>query len=167
MDNLPSLWLQQPLQTFASCTSSCHPPHTLIKKKSQQHPEFPSGLPSKYYPGPTLLDFSDRTRTGMFNMVWPLAKYYLKSEQITDKLCILKAPSFLLFFLPKHFVFIWHIFQSVRPDNFIQTAFLTSLAVGSWAGLKSAIGTRMLHSHGSNKNTTIAVRLSFNLTNLT
>jgi hypothetical protein len=42
--------------------------------KSQRHPEFPSGLPSKYYPGPMLLNFSDRTRTGVFNMVWPLTK---------------------------------------------------------------------------------------------
>ena len=58
------------------------------KKKSQQHPEFPSGLPSKYYPGPMLLDFSDRTRTGMFNMVWPLAKYSIKigthQQQISE-----------------------------------------------------------------------------------
>ena len=44
------------------------------KKASQQHQEFPSGLPSKYYPGPMLLNFSDRTRTGVFNMVWPLAR---------------------------------------------------------------------------------------------
>ena len=35
---------------------------------------FPSGLPSKYYPGPMLLNFSDRTRTGAFNMVWPLTR---------------------------------------------------------------------------------------------
>ena len=41
-------------------------------EKSQRHPEFPSGLPSKYYPGPTLLNYSDLTRTGVFNMVWPL-----------------------------------------------------------------------------------------------
>ena len=46
-----------------------------IKLKSQQHPVFPGGLPSKYYPGPTLLNFSDRTRTGAFNMVWPLAGF--------------------------------------------------------------------------------------------
>ena len=48
------------------------------KVKSQQHQEFPSGLPSKYYPGPMLLNFSDRTRTGVFNMVWPLAGYKAK-----------------------------------------------------------------------------------------
>ena len=54
-------------------------------KKSQQHQEFPSGLPSKYYPGPMLLNFSDRTRTGVFNMVWPLtskrAKYSLENNK--------------------------------------------------------------------------------------
>ena len=47
---------------------------TLLIKKSQQHPVFPSGLPSKYYPGPMLLNFSDQTRTGVFNMVWPLTR---------------------------------------------------------------------------------------------
>ena len=56
-------------------------------KKSQQHQEFPSGLPSKYYPGPMLLNFSDRTRTGVFNMVWPLtrnrAKYSLQIHKKT------------------------------------------------------------------------------------
>ena len=31
-----------------------------VQKGSQQHPEFPSGLPSKYYLGPMLLNFSDR-----------------------------------------------------------------------------------------------------------
>ncbi len=55
-------------------------------QKSQQHQEFPSGLPSKYYPGPMLLNFSDRTRTGVFNMVWPLtsnkAKYCLFKQNI-------------------------------------------------------------------------------------
>ena len=45
-----------------------------MKIKSQQHPVFPSGLPSKYYPGPMLLNFSDRMRTGVFNMVWPLTR---------------------------------------------------------------------------------------------
>ena len=28
-----------------------------------------NGLPSKYYPGPTLLNFGDLTRTGAFNVV--------------------------------------------------------------------------------------------------
>ena len=42
----------------------------MYKKGSQQHPEFPCGLPSKYYLGPMLLNFSDWTRTGVFNMEW-------------------------------------------------------------------------------------------------
>jgi hypothetical protein len=49
-------------------------------EKSQRHPEFPSGLPSKYYLGPMLLNFSDRTRTGVFNMVWPFAMKGLPIE---------------------------------------------------------------------------------------
>ncbi|KAG8233045.1 hypothetical protein J437_LFUL004266 [Ladona fulva] len=40
----------------------------------QQHPVFPGGHPSKYYPGPTMLNFGDRTRTGVFIVVWPLAR---------------------------------------------------------------------------------------------
>ena len=43
-------------------------------KKSQQHQEFPSGLPSRYYPGQMLLNFSDGTRTGVFNIVWPFTE---------------------------------------------------------------------------------------------
>ena len=38
-----------------------------IKDKSQQHPVFPGGYPSKYEPGSTLLNFEDRTRTGFFS----------------------------------------------------------------------------------------------------
>src|SRR5947208_15421293 len=41
--------------------------------KSQLHLVFPGGLPSKYYPGPMLLNFGDQTRTSAFNMVWQLA----------------------------------------------------------------------------------------------
>ena len=44
------------------------------KKESQQHPVFPGGHPSKYWLGSMLLNFSDRTRTGVFNMIWPLAR---------------------------------------------------------------------------------------------
>ena len=40
---------------------------------SQQHPVFPGGHPSKYWLDSTLLNFSDRTRTGVFNVIWPLA----------------------------------------------------------------------------------------------
>ncbi len=41
------------------------------KKKSLQHQEFPGGPPSKYYPGPKMLNFRDQTRTGVFILVWP------------------------------------------------------------------------------------------------
>ena len=41
------------------------------KKESLQHLLFPGGHPSKYWAGPTLLNFGDRTRTGAFSVVWP------------------------------------------------------------------------------------------------
>ena len=34
------------------------------------HREFPGGPPSKYYPGPTMLNFRDLTRSGAFIVVW-------------------------------------------------------------------------------------------------
>ena len=40
------------------------------KKKSLQHRLFPGGHPSKYWAGPTLLNFGDQTGTGAFNVVW-------------------------------------------------------------------------------------------------
>ena len=40
------------------------------KQKSLQHPVFPGGHPSKYSQGSMLLNFSDQTRTGAFNMIW-------------------------------------------------------------------------------------------------
>ena len=39
-------------------------------KKSLPHRVFPGGPPSKYYPGPTMLNFRDQTRTGVFIVVW-------------------------------------------------------------------------------------------------
>ena len=44
------------------------------KPKCQQHLVFPGGHPSKYWPHPTLLNFADRTRSGVFNVVWPLTR---------------------------------------------------------------------------------------------
>ena len=38
----------------------------VIVKKSLHHQVFPGGHPSRYWPGPTMLDFGDRTRTGVF-----------------------------------------------------------------------------------------------------
>ena len=40
------------------------------QNNSLRHSVFPSGHPSKYWPSPTLLNFGDRTRTGVFNVVW-------------------------------------------------------------------------------------------------
>ena len=44
--------------------------NTKNKQKSLQHPVFPGGHPSKYSQGSMLLNFSDQTRTGAFNMIW-------------------------------------------------------------------------------------------------
>ena len=48
--------------------------HTLPTEPSfgfcQQHLKFPSGLPSKYYPGPMLLNFSVQMGTSISNMAW-------------------------------------------------------------------------------------------------
>ena len=52
------------------------------KKEHQQHPVFPGGHPSKYWLGSMLLNFSDRTRTGAFNMIWPLAKWEENSNSL-------------------------------------------------------------------------------------
>ena len=38
--------------------------------KSLQHLLFPGGPPSRYWAGPTLLNFGDQTRTGAFSVVW-------------------------------------------------------------------------------------------------
>ena len=45
-----------------------------VGKKSLHYRVFPGGHPSKYQQGSMLLNFSDRTRTGAFNVIWPLAK---------------------------------------------------------------------------------------------
>ena len=49
--------------------------HIAVQKPTQQnclqHLVFPGGHPSKYSQGSMLLNFSDRTRTGVFNMIWP------------------------------------------------------------------------------------------------
>ena len=43
---------------------------SFIDIKSLRHQVFPGGPPSKYYPGPTMLNFRDQTRTGVFIVVW-------------------------------------------------------------------------------------------------
>ena len=44
--------------------------------KRQRNAVFSGGHPSKYLPGPMLLNFSDRTETGVFSMVRPLFLYW-------------------------------------------------------------------------------------------
>ena len=44
----------------------------------------PGGHPSKYWLGSTLLNFSDQTRTGVFNVIWPLVKG--KGKMCIDRL---------------------------------------------------------------------------------
>ena len=39
--------------------------------KSLGHRVFPGGHPSEYKHDSTLLNFSDRTRTAAFNVIWP------------------------------------------------------------------------------------------------
>ena len=50
---------------------------------------FPGGHPSKYYRSPMLLNFSDQTRTGAFNMVWSYtldARSYVRPNKNALKL---------------------------------------------------------------------------------
>mgnify|MGYP006263174345 CR=1 FL=1 len=49
-----------------------------LKSLNVPHRGFPGGPPSKYYPGPTMLNFSDLTRTGVAIVVW----WY--SERLVD-----------------------------------------------------------------------------------
>ena len=51
--------------------------HQSKTPKCQQHLVFPGGHPSKYWPDPMLLNFTDQTRSGVFNMVWPLTRSLL------------------------------------------------------------------------------------------
>ena len=44
--------------------------HESAKVKSLRHQVFPGGPPSKYSPGPTMLNFCDQTRTGVLIVVW-------------------------------------------------------------------------------------------------
>ena len=50
------------------------------KGKCQQHPVFPGGHPSKYWRGSMLLNFGDRTRTGVFSMIWPLTRMLANNQ---------------------------------------------------------------------------------------
>ena len=70
-------------------TGTSHQAWRIIRQKDmccQQHPVFPGGHPSKYWLGSTLLNFSDRTRTGVFSVIWPLATLLGKKVPATKPL---------------------------------------------------------------------------------
>ena len=48
-----------------------------------RHRVFPGGPPSKYYPGPTMLNFRDQTRTGVFIEVGSYTELYALSNSST------------------------------------------------------------------------------------
>ena len=55
---------------------------------------FPGDHPSKYWLVSTLLNFSDRTRTGVFSVIWPLARAERKLKYLfkeSSKFVILRA----------------------------------------------------------------------------
>ena len=54
-----------------------------IETKCLQHHVFPGGHPSKYLHGSTVLNFSDQTRTGVFNMIWPQTFEEASFSQLT------------------------------------------------------------------------------------
>ena len=47
----------------------------------------PGGHPSKYWLGSTLLNFSDRTRTGVLSVIWPLAREGAKKMLFQINFC--------------------------------------------------------------------------------
>ena len=49
--------------------------HNAGNAKVTTAPSVPRQTPIQVLTRPMLLDFSDRTRTGVFNMVWPLPEY--------------------------------------------------------------------------------------------
>ena len=57
-------------------TSFCILPFLWRHKKCVRHRVLLGGLPAKYFPSPTGLNFGDRTRTGVFPVVWPYAKMW-------------------------------------------------------------------------------------------
>ena len=73
----PNFWVPKKILVYCTATC-CYSWETELvgrakKMWCQQHPVFPGGHPSKYWLGSTLLNFSDRTRTGVFSVIWPLA----------------------------------------------------------------------------------------------
>ena len=87
------------------------------KRFCQQHPVFPGGLTSKYWRGSTLLNFDDRTRAGVFNVIWPLTFVLVKNDynKSTKILQILKDKSLL--FLKEQNKFYFGVLQNSFNQN--------------------------------------------------
>ena len=62
--------------------------HVEENKRSLQHLLFPGGHPSKYWAGPTLLNFSDQTRTGVLSVVWSYAVAALPQWAFVCRICV-------------------------------------------------------------------------------
>ena len=64
-------WLMpDALGTANALRSSKSDSKVRIEPEKAGHRVFPGGPPSKYYPGPTMLNFRDLTRSGVFIVVW-------------------------------------------------------------------------------------------------
>ena len=70
LEHSPDLpWVCTPWKSLPPNLLGLHAPTTELGFGfCQQHQEFPSGHPSKYYPGPMLLNFSVQMGTGVSNM---------------------------------------------------------------------------------------------------
>ena len=92
--------------------------------KCQQHLVFPGGHPSKYWPDPTLLNFADRTRSGVLNVVWPLAR---RTDAMLSM--YLHVPVMILHWKSKkyisHYRFTRKILKCKSDFNFRHIAFFT------------------------------------------
>ena len=84
---------------------------------------FPGGPPSKYYPGPTMLNFRDLTRTGVFIEVWSyIAGYRLSNsstifcEQVLTMYLFLENFFYCIFGFNYFFYFIF-FFQVMCRSN--------------------------------------------------
>ena len=71
------------LGTCAKCAQE----ENKIKKKRTAPDD---GHPSKYWAGPMLLNFSDRTRTGAFNVVWSQTPVTIQEDLLAVQLHFLK-----------------------------------------------------------------------------
>ena len=71
------LWKNKIKNTQGGIWTCTMPICPFYSRKSLRHWVFPGGPPSKYYPGPTMLNFRDQMRTGAFNMIWPQTRFWI------------------------------------------------------------------------------------------